>query len=182
MYREEDAPALFEAVEESREMLALWLPWAATADRDEPETRSWIRALARQHGFAHPEGFHLGLFDEGSPRRVLGGVAFVRIDAKLGEAEVGYWLRVSSQGRGHCTAAVGRLITSAFRDWRFRRVVVGCVGPNVASRRVAERLGLRLERTDRSARWHHHHGWCDHVGFAVLAEEWDVDRDRGPAA
>jgi RimJ/RimL family protein N-acetyltransferase len=181
VYREEDAPALLAAVDEGREDLAVWLPWATRSHRDEEESRGWIRAVARQQGFAHPEGFHLGLFDAGSPRAVLGGAGFVHIEAERLEAEVGYWLRGSSRGAGRCTHAVGRLITSAFADWGFRRVVVGCVGANAASRRVAERLGLRRERTEIGARWHDAFGWCDHLGFAVLAEEWDAARHRGPA-
>ena len=181
VYREGDATALHAAIDEGRAALAAWLPWAATAHGDPEASRRWIRDVARQQGYAHPEGFHLGLFDDATPRRVLGGVGFVRIDAAQGEAEVGYWLTSAARGAGLCTQAVGRLITSAFRDWGFRRVVVGMAGPNTPSRRVAERLGLRLERTERRARWHHAHGWCDHVGFAVLAEEWDATTDRGPA-
>ena len=182
VHRDADAPALLEAFRVSRKSLVPWMPWAANGLVDEGAALDLIRADARQRGYARPESFPLGLFDGSSPRRVLGGTGFVRIDAELAQAELGYWLRPEARGLGLCTEVVGRLITSGFGDWGFRRILVGCDGANLPSVRVAERLGLRRETHEIAARWLPGHGWCDHVGFAVLAHEWDREGHRGPAA
>ena len=182
VYREDDAGALFAALAASREGLRAWTPRAATLPRDEAGVREVILELARRRGHAHPEGYDLGLFDHAAPRQVLGGTGFFALDAEGHQAEVGYWLRDDRQGEGLCTEAVGRLITSGFADWGFRRLLVGTDPENAASVRVAERLGLRLEVREIGSRWTPGHGWRDHVGFAVLADEWDGERHRGPAA
>lgn len=180
VHRDEDASALCEAIRVSRDSLRPWLPWAENAPRDEAETLDGIRKRAKQRGFAHPDDYPLGIFDRSSPRRVLGGTGFVRIDADLRQAEVGYWLRPDCRGAGLCVEAVGHLISSGFADWGFRRVVIECDGDNAPSVQVAERLGLRRETHEVSSRWLEDRGWGDRVGFAVLAGEWDGERHRGP--
>lgn len=179
---DEDAPALLASFLGSRADLLPWMPWAVNGPTTEAEALALIRSGARQRGFAHPENFALGIFDRSTPRRVLGGTGFVRIEAEVAQAELGYWLRPEARGQGLCTEVVGRLVTAGFETWGFRRIVIGCDGANRPSLGVAERLGFRREAHEISARWLEGHGWCDHVGFAVLADEWDTERHRGPAA
>jgi len=181
VHREEDGAALFEAVEASRAALLPWLPWAASGHADEEASLRTIRAFARERGFAHGESYQLGVFDRAAPpRQVLGGTGFVRVDAKRHAAEVGYWIRADRQGEGLATEVVGHLLDAALRVWGLRRVTIGCDGANHASQRVAEKLGLRREAREVAARWLDGAGWSDHVGYAVLAEEWDAAQRRGP--
>lgn len=180
VHRDEDAPALLEAVDASRTRLLPWLPWAGTGHASAEDSLRTIRAFARERGFAHPESFSLGIFDRSRPRRVLGGTGFVHVDAKRRTGEIGYWIRADREGEGLATEVVGHLVSSAFSDWGLRRVVIGCDGANRASQRVAEKLGLRRETREVAARWLEGRGWSDHVGFAVLAGEWDARARRGP--
>ncbi len=179
---DDDAPGLLEALEASREGLLAWTPAARGVPRDEAGVLDVIRELARRRGHAHPEGYDLAIFDRSAARRVLGGTGFFSLDETHRQAEVGYWLRDDEQGRGLCTEAVGHLISSGFDRWGFRRLLVGTDASNEASVRVAERLGLRKESHEIRSRWIPGRGWRDHAGFAVLADEWDHDRHRGPAA
>ncbi len=173
----EDAPGLWEAIETSRTTLAPWMPWALTSHRDPEETLERIEAWTRQRQAPEPDEFFLGIFDRASGE-VLGGTGFHRVIAELGQAECGYWIRASHRDQGLCTEAVRALITSAFRDWGLRRIVIECAGSNVASRRVAEKASLPLEAVHKQSRWVEHHGWCDSLGYGVLAEEWDQVRER----
>ena len=116
------------------------------------------------------------------PREVLGGTGFHRIRAEERSAEIGYWIRPDRHREGLATEAVGALVTSGFRTRGFRRLSIGCDGANVASRRVAERLGFRREAHEVGSRWSDERGWTDHLSFAVLGEEWDGARRLGPAA
>mgnify|MGYP001816625209 CR=1 FL=1 len=182
VHREEGAAAFLASFLASRATLMPWMPWAASGPTTEAEALALIRSAARERGFAHPENIPLGIFDRSAPRQVLGGTGFVRIEAERAKAEVGYWLRPEARGQGLCTEVVGRLVTSGFETWGFRRITIGCDGANRPSLGVAERLGFRREGHEISARWLDGRGWCDHVGFAVLADEWDTRSHRGPAA
>lgn len=121
----------------------------------------------------------MGIFDP-TEREVLGGTGLVRLRPELGDAEVGYWIRGDRQGAGLATEAVGALIGAALSVWGLRRVWVALAAGNQASARVAEKLGLRLERVGRQDRWVEDRGWEDGREYAVLAGEWDAATGRGP--
>jgi ribosomal-protein-serine acetyltransferase len=178
-YVEDDAPALFSAVSGSREALLPWLPWAREDHQDVAMSLDRIRTFAKERGYAHPESYPMAIFDR-ERRRVLGGTGFASVDEARAAADVGYWIRADRRRQGLCTEVVGRLISSAFTDWGFRRITIGCDGENRPSQRVAETLGLRCETREVRSRWLDEVGWSDHVGYAVLASEWDTERHRGP--
>jgi len=69
--------------------------------------------------------------------------------SRAGVAELGYRLRRSVWGRGYATEVVRCLIRKAFVDLGVRRLVATTYEANLASRRVAEKAGLRLVRTYR---------------------------------
>lgn len=172
-----DAPALWQAIEESRTSLSPWMPWALTSHRDPEETLEVIQGWMRRRQAPEPDEIFLGIFDRATGA-VLGGTGYHLIVEDLAQAEIGYWIHVARRGAGLCTEAVSALLTSGFHDWGFRRLVVQCSGSNRASQRVAEKLGLPLERRERLSRWIDHLGWDDGLAYGVLAEEWDVKAQR----
>jgi ribosomal-protein-serine acetyltransferase len=176
-WRPEHAPSLWEAIETSRTTLIPWLPWAATGHRDPDETLERIEAWTRLRQAPEADEFFVGLFERATGE-IVGGSGLHLIVPELAQAEIGYWVRATRREQGLCTEAVRALVTSAFRDWRLRRVVVQCAGDNVPSRRVAEKVGLPLEAVHRRARWIDDHGWSDGIVFAALADEWDLERER----
>jgi RimJ/RimL family protein N-acetyltransferase len=176
-WRPEHAPSLWEAIETSRTTLIPWLPWAATGHRDPEETLERIEAWTRLRQGPEADEFFVGLFDRATGE-IVGGSGLHQVVPELAQAEIGYWVRASRRDQGLCSEAVRALVTSAFRDWRLRRIVVECSGDNVPSRRVAEKAGLPLEAVHRKSRWIDDHGFTDSLVFGVLAEEWDLERER----
>jgi [ribosomal protein S5]-alanine N-acetyltransferase len=121
--------------------------WYPRAFREE-ETSAWIeRQIAR-----YPSGFGLlglVLLETGE---LMGdcGTVWQEVDSRQ-ELEIGYHVRRDLQGRGLATEAA-----CAVRDYAFARLgvdaVISLIRPeNVASRRVAEKNGLAL---DRIVLWH----------------------------
>lgn len=68
-----------------------------------------------------------------------------------GEFELGWWIWKEYWGRGLATEAMGAVVDHARDVMGLQRVVAVIDPPNLASRRVAEKLGMRYECT-RSAR------------------------------
>jgi RimJ/RimL family protein N-acetyltransferase len=66
-----------------------------------------------------------------------------------GGAELGYRLKRSAWGRGLATEGSAALIRQAFLSGRIDRVTAVTYEENVASRRVLEKLGMRLVRSFR---------------------------------
>jgi RimJ/RimL family protein N-acetyltransferase len=84
---------------------------------------------------------------EGTAGERLGRVGFGLAGYGRGVAQIGYWLDPAARGRGVATAAVRTVC-----GWGFDRLGLELIEwraevGNVASRRVAEKAGFRLEAT-----------------------------------
>lgn len=69
-----------------------------------------------------------------------------RVDAPVGEPELGYRLRRDAWGRGYATEVSAALVRRAFAELGATRVWASTMAANTASRRVMEKVGLRLVR------------------------------------
>ena len=90
--------------------------------------------------------------------RPLGNVNLVGFDDDRREARIGYWLVPEARGRGLATAATSLLIDWGMRSLGIERVEFEILPENVASQRVAERvgaiaLGLREKSHLAEGRW-----------------------------
>jgi ribosomal-protein-alanine N-acetyltransferase len=86
-------------------------------------------------------------------------------------AYVGYWIDEAVAGNGYIPEGVVLMLQYAFEELRLHRIEAAIVPRNAASRRVAEKLGLRDEGVAR--RLLQIRGvYEDHVRYAITAEEW----------
>ena len=91
-------------------------------------------------------------------------------------ANVGYWIDEPCAGHGYMPEAVAVVLRFAFDQLGLHRVEAAIVPRNAASRRVAEKLGLREEGT--AQRFLQIRGvYEDHIRYAITLEEWQ-ERER----
>jgi RimJ/RimL family protein N-acetyltransferase len=140
-YRVEDAEALRDAVEESREHIRAWLPFA-DAHQTIEETRDWITHTIAQWLLRENMGTGVFLREDGA---FLGGLGLHIRSWEIGFFEIGYWLRASAEGHGYMREAVSLLIEFAARDLLASRLEIRCDARNARSAAVAERLGFKRE-------------------------------------
>ncbi|KGN35488.1 GNAT family N-acetyltransferase [Knoellia subterranea] len=88
------------------------------------------------------------------------------------EGMLGYILDPAHAGHGYATEMSRNLLSLAFDDLGLRRVTAGCFADNHASRRILEKLGMRLEQYGVQDSWHAEVGWIDGCTYAILREEW----------
>lgn len=181
-YEKGDGPRLFDAISAGREALLPWMAWATTDHRCPDDSIHFVERTIRASERPDCLDFPLAIVARGDGS-IVGGTGFHRIRPDLREAEIGYWVRGDRQRAGICTRAIGALISSALTlqaqgGWGFRRILIFNAVENVGSRRVCERLGLRLEMRMRRERYLDPVGYHDTHGFAVLADEWDFAASR----
>lgn len=160
----EDAPTLLAAVEADRALFDRWLRWSGTVDSLEA-ARSFIARAAELE--REGRGFHLGLWRGAA---LLGGVPCWFIDPVHRVAEIGYWLSRGAQGQGLATRGARVVVEHLFTHHQVNRVEFQCRTENEASRRVAERVGGRLEGVRRQSHWVAG-AFRDHAVYALLAED-----------
>lgn len=186
-YVPSDAPALFDAVSRSRGSMLPWLPWAEHDHRSVEESLyniEWFRRGRERwdDAFMNLAGYVLGAFDSRTGA-LIGGTGLNRFNRSTHNAETGYWVTQQSHRRGYCSEMTAGLLTWAFTPqtrggWGLRRVHIFAASANAASCGVPRKLGLRQELHTLKDRWVEGHGWTDTLGWGVLAEEWDLERNR----
>jgi RimJ/RimL family protein N-acetyltransferase len=146
-YRDGDAAALWEAVEESRAVLAEWMGWVSRFGSIDDALGDVRRSQAR---WLLREELSFALFEHASGR-YLGTAGLNGIDWSIRAFEIGYWIRTSASGHGYVTEAVQVLTRFAFDHLQASRVGIGLEARNARSRAVPERLGFTLEGCLRNA-------------------------------
>lgn len=103
--------------------------------------------------------------------RMIGGVTLFRISAEQGVAEFGYMLERGSWGRGFAREAGVLALDHAFGDLGLRRIEADIDPRNLASCRLAERLGFVREGLLRE-RWQVAGEISDTAFYGLLASDW----------
>lgn len=168
-----DAPALKDAVDGCLDWLQEWLPWAADHPKSIDEVSVDLRAIRRR--FDGDEDYTYGIFDSGETRVIGGTGLHLRVgpDAR----EIGYWIRADHAGAGLATESSAALCRVAFEVDRVQRVDIRCEPANLASARVAEKLGFRHEATLRRVLKPGREGTLrDSMIWTLLAEDFPSSR------
>lgn len=105
--------------------------------------------------------------------RVVGQVALIFHGPLQGE--LAWTIHPDVGGRGIATEASRALLRVAFDHYRLHRVKAELDARNDASRRLCERLGLRLEGHRIGDFWSKGE-WTDTYEYALLASEWEASR------
>ena len=133
----EDEAALGAVLSDAETMR--WYPRPFTGD----EVQAWI---ARQMG-RYGEGWGLLGMVEKATGRLIGdcGAVWQEVEGRA-ELEIGYHVNRERWGQGFATEAAKAVIEDALRRFDVERVVSMIRPENAASRRVAEKNGLTVDR------------------------------------
>jgi len=158
-------------------------PWteddvdAMVAGCNDPGVAHWIPtiphpytredALAFIRGEVRPDHQALAIELDG---RVVGGIG-MGLNSHDYRATMGYWIAASGRGQGICTRALRLLSRHALDDLEVQRVDLVTDPDNVASQRVAEKVGFRREGVLRSHLRHPDGRVRDSVMFSLLPGE-----------
>jgi ribosomal-protein-serine acetyltransferase len=136
----EHTDALWAATEASLRELERWMLWAVGGTREGTEAFTAEAERDWEEGTA----FHFSIFQDGQLVGALGLETRAPVN-RIGE--VGYWIGTDRSGRGYATEAGSAVVAFGFRDLGLYRLELRAGVENVASQRVAEKLGFRREGT-----------------------------------
>jgi RimJ/RimL family protein N-acetyltransferase len=101
----------------------------------------------------------------------VGDMAFHWVSERDRTAEIGFVFDPRHQGKGFATEAARALVDWAFTHAGMHRVIGRAEARNVASARVLEKLGMRLEAHFVENEWVKGE-WQSELVYAVLEREW----------
>ena len=102
---------------------------------------------------------------------VIGDVVLMWRSREHATAEIGYVFHPGYSGQGFATEAASALLDIAFGTYRFHRVTARIDARNLASLRLAERVGMRREAHLVENEWFKG-AWSDEIDYAMLQREW----------
>jgi ribosomal-protein-alanine N-acetyltransferase len=97
------------------------------------------------------------------------GIRKASVDAH--EADIGYELSPDHWGHGYATEAARAIGQFGFAELKVHRIWAWCIADNVASARVLEKIGLKLEGRLRDKEYFKGR-WWDTLLYALLKDEW----------
>lgn len=140
-FRMDDADAIYEAVCQSQQELARWLPWCH-ADYSRSDTVEFLSHLGEAFHKDQEYAFAILARDSG---QFVGATGINQLDRANRRANLGYWLRTSASGQGIATQATLLVARWAFAKLDLERIEIVAATGNVASQRVAVRAGAARE-------------------------------------
>jgi RimJ/RimL family protein N-acetyltransferase len=156
-WREDDAEAVYVACQD-------------------PEILHWIPVIPRPYTRDHAIAFVTGAFDLGTYQfavteadRVVGSIGMRVGDHNTGH--IGYWCAREARGRGVSTRALRALCRYALDELNLERLELITDPENLASQRVAEKVGFRREGVLRSHLVHPDGRRRDSLMFSLLPGE-----------
>lgn len=103
----------------------------------------------------YPDGLgYWSVMDRTEPRRFLGWILLLPYREKTDEVEIGWRFVRANWGNGYATEAAAAILRHAFHTVGLEKVVADIAPSNVASIRVAEKLGMHFaEKRQMGGKW-----------------------------
>ena len=157
-WTEDDLEALVAAINDSE--IAYWIPPIPY-----PYTEEDARAFL--DGEVAPEEYRLAITLAGE---VVGGIG-MGVNSHDYRGTIGYWVARDARGRGTCTRALRLLAGHGLEELELQRLELITDPDNLASQRVAEKVGFQREGVLRAHLRHPDGRIRDAVMFSLLPGE-----------
>jgi len=158
------------------------LPEIHTYLYSEPRSRAEVEALVAERAGTTAlteagQELHLvaDLADTGA---LVGDCVFFWRSQEHQQGEIGYIFNPAYGGRGLATEAAVALLRLGFEGMRLHRITGHLDARNIASVRVLERAGMRLEAHLVENEFVKGE-WSDELVYAMLCREWEARQARG---
>ena len=163
----EDAVELFSLVDDNRQYLREWLPWLDNNLSVKDEL--YFIEISQKDRIQGSSG--VWLIRENND--LVGTISINWIDWDNKSCGLGYWISEEKVGKGIVNRCCISLINNLISNNQIHRFVIEAAVENFASRKVAEKLGMRLEGIikDRELLYD---TYVDAALYAITAPEWNI--------
>jgi RimJ/RimL family protein N-acetyltransferase len=159
----DDKPALVAACQDPA--ISHWIPWVPRPYTDD-DAEAYLRACLESGDERHPFAI-----DDAETGELFGSIDMY-LDGQRIRGHIGYWVAEPARGRGVATRALRLLAAWGHEDLELQRVELITDPDNIASQRVAEKVGFVREGVLRVHLRHPRDGRIrDSVMFSLLPGE-----------
>lgn len=138
--RPDEAEELFNLTQKNYKYLKPWMPWLSdmkTAEDSEKFIQEVIEKWDKDPFYGY------GAFYDG---KLAGHMSLMKLPEEE-YPEIGYWLDYELNGKGLTTKAVQVLTDFGLKTLKLKKILIKAKPENIASNRIAEKCGYKLEET-----------------------------------
>ena len=126
----------------------------------------------------HKETHHFTVLLKSS-KRIIGKLSYNPWFAKRTK-EIGWIFFKTASGNGYCTEASKAIMKYAFEEEKIHRIIATCQPENIASNKVCQNIGMRLEGDFKKCIHYKDDIWWDELFYSMLEEDYNkINQDRG---
>jgi RimJ/RimL family protein N-acetyltransferase len=139
-------------------------------DRTPGDVQRFVQTFVEQQEDHPRRKFQLAITLKDSGH-LIGNCGIRQAASTAPEADIGYEIAPDHWGHGYATEAARAIVHFGFAALKVHRIMAWCIADNVASARVLEKLGLKLEGRLRDKECFKGR-WWDTLTYAILEDEW----------
>jgi RimJ/RimL family protein N-acetyltransferase len=147
-----------------------YLQYCEWTERTPGDAQRFVQMFLEQQDEQPRRKFQLAVVLKRS-RQFIGNCGIRKTAASAHEADIGYELSPDHWGHGYATEAARAIVQFGFAELRVHRIWAWCIADNVASARVLEKIGLKLEGRLREKEYFKGR-WWDTLMYGILESEW----------
>ena len=147
-----------------------YLQYSDWPDRTPEDAQRFVQMFLDQQEEQPRRKFQLAVVLKSSGQ-LIGTCGIRKASVGAHEADIGYELSPDQWGHGYATEAARAIVQFGFAELKVHRIWAWCVADNMASARVLERLGLKLEGRLRDKEYFKGR-WWDTLMYGILKDEW----------
>jgi ribosomal-protein-serine acetyltransferase len=161
----EDAPEIFDLVDENRAFLRQWLPWL-DGNTTLSDSESFIQFTL--NSFQENQNVNFSIHYK---NQIVGTVGQHEINWTNKHTTLGYWLGEKFNGKGILTRSLEAVINYSLNTLELNLVTLAAAVENKKSRAIPERLGFSFEGIERQREWLYDH-YVDHAIYSLTKSEF----------
>ena len=147
-----------------------YLQFYEWTDRTAGDAQRFVQMFIEQQEEQPRRKFQLAVVLKATGQ-LIGNCGIRNASASAHEADIGYELSPDHWGHGYATEAARAVVQFGFAELKVHRIGAWCIADNVASVRVLEKLGLKLEGRLRDKEYFKGR-WWDTLMYGLLENEW----------
>ena len=148
----------------------LYLRYYEWTSRTEEEVRAFLKIFLNHQQQVPRIKFQFAVTLK-STGQLIGSCGVRRDSPVAREGDMGYELDPKHWGNGYATEAAQAVLDFGFSHMDLQRVSAWCIADNLASARVLEKIGMKLEKRMRNHQYFKGK-WWDALSYAILHEDW----------
>jgi len=147
-----------------------YLRYYEWADRTPGDVQRFVQMFLDQQEQQPRRKYQLAVVLKGTGQ-LIGNCGIRQAAVTSHEADIGYEVSPDHWGHGYATEAARAIVQFGFAELNVHRIWSWCIADNVASARVLEKLGLKLEGRLRDKEYFKGR-WWDTLVYGMLENEW----------